>query len=840
MQRHKRRTSFVCAFIVLGTALCLIGVSFATAIGPIPASALTPLPPQDSRAPALVGYFIHDPASDSFYTFGNGCNYRLKAEGVTLIFPFDIAHLQFLDTNPHVQVVGRNRVQARAYVFVGNDPAQWRREAPMYSEVVYEALYPGIDLVLALEKGQLRSEFRVHPGADVSSIRIRSTGEVSLSVDQGLIELSTASGGSLREQVSGGYQETDGQRRDVSVVFQLLDEHTYTFARQSPRSSTPALTVIPVFIYGTYLGGTDSDQARAIAMDKDGALYVAGVTRSLDLPMTKPEQYTLDGDVFLAKVDAHGQLTYVSIFGGLSGERANTVGVDGAGNAYAGGETFSPDFPTLNAWQPHFAGYEDAFLLKVDSKGDLVYSTFLGGSQAEEINDIFVDSVGNVYVGGEVYSDDFPLVNPWSDTTYGPGDEDGFISIFNAHGVLIYSTYISASKRDQVFRIAVDREGYVYGTGMTSSPDFPLVNPLQATYGGDWDDCFVFKLHPWSNTMIYSTFLGGVGRDECWGLAVDDEGAAYVAGFTMSPDFPLVNAAQPEFSGTKDAFVAKLSPTGDALLFSTFLGGYNHDQAWALALDGDANVYVTGETLSSDFPVREALQPTYGGDGDAFLSVLTSQGQLVYSSFLGGSGDDRGLHLVIDENRIVHLTGSTTSPDFPLQSPMQSYRLGHPDTFIASFGLVPTPTPTPTPTPHASALMGSEGGSLWLSDPEHLTLLIVPQGALHAPTTFELAGVEHPNHQGALQGIDRFFSLSIQHPQRVIGPLQVYLGFPEPVGVIEGTVNLYRLDGSTWVTNDIAITNQTVKQITAWISEPGIYGVLGETNRVYLPLLLRE
>ncbi|MFN3763810.1 MAG: SBBP repeat-containing protein, partial [Anaerolineae bacterium] len=342
--------------------------------------------------------------------------------------------------------------------------------------------------------------------------------------------------------------------------------------------------------------------------------YITGITFSTEFFSPTPPDVD-DKNVFVARINADGSLGYLTIFGGISGEEGNAIGVDMFGNAYVAGETFSPNFPTLNAWQPNFAGYEDAYVLKLDPQGQLVWSTFIGGTGAEEIDDIYVDAAGNVYAAGEVYSDDFPLLNPWQWQTYGPGDEDAFISIFNANGQLVYSTYIAAEQRDQIFRITLGPDGYIYATGMTSSPSFPTVHPFQAHYGGGWDDAFVLKFDPWTNRMLYSTFLGGVYYDEGWGIAVDQEGNAYVAGRTNSPNFPLSRPRQSSFGGGDyDAFVAKIGPQGDTLLFSTFIGGPGIDEAWGLAMDDGGHIYITGMTQSpGQFPLRNALQPYYGG-----------------------------------------------------------------------------------------------------------------------------------------------------------------------------------------------------------------------------------
>jgi hypothetical protein len=839
MYKHNRRLVQLILILVAGCLLSGVRLGRTSQPGPM---AGKPVVATDltASAPSASGAFIFDETSNSYHTFGNGVNFRLQPHGVTVLMSSGAVDLTFVGANPDVRLSGHSPLATKANIFIGNDPATWRREAPMVTEIVYHGLYTGIDVSYTVQDGRLKSDFHLQPGADLDLVRLRFSDDARLTLRDGTLEIQLPDGKLLREHIPSSYQDIDGWRHPVDVAFRLLDDHTYTFALQGPYDPAHALVIDPVLVYSTFLGGSGRDEGWAIAADDTGALYVTGITQSLDFPLTQPGDHAPGNDVFVAKIGADGNLVYVSIFGGSSGEEGNAIGVDGAGNAYVGGETFSPDFPILNAWQPYFAGYEDAFVLKVDPNGDLVYSTFLGGSRAEEINDIYVDTVGNVYVGGEVYSDDFPLLNPWSDKTYGPDDEDGFISIFNAHGQLVYSTYISASQRDQVFRIAVDRDGYVYGTGMTSSPDFPLVNPLQATYGGDWDDAFVFKLDPWTNTMVYSTFLGGSGRDEGWGLAVDDTGAAYVTGFTISPNFPVVNAFQPQYKGHEEVFVSKLSPSGDALLFSTFVGGSDKDQAWGLDLDGAGNVYLTGETYSADFPLRNALQPHHSGGQDAFLMVLSSQGELIYSSFLGGSGRDRGWRLTVDRNWRVHITGSTNSPNFPVRAAYQAHHRGETDAFVSTFALVPTPTPTPTPVPHTSAQVGPEGGSLWLSYPAHLTLLRVPPGALTAATTFELTYDGRPDMQGALQGINHFFQLGIWDPQRLTLPIQVYLGYQETRGLIADSIGLYRLEGSEWVTSAITVTEQTRGHLAAWIHLPGVYGVLGETQRVYMPLVLRQ
>ncbi len=798
--------------------------------------------------PAWTPVFVAIHGGSAFQTLGANVSALLTSEGVYLTAGRGLIRIRFANANPESGPQGSTLLPMKMYYYVGNNPDRWQEDNTAYEEVRYPDLYPGIDLIYRINGG-LKSSWVVRPGADPERIRVVWEGVSSLTLDpSGRLLITAVTGDTWCENPPEAYQILDGRHVPVKVAFHLVNEHSYRYEIASTWDPAAPLFIDPTLIYATFVGGADRDEGMAIAADDVGNTLVAGITFSMDFPSTagplggNPQER----NIFVAKIRPDGQIHYAMIIGGIGGERANAVGMDSSGNAYIAGETFSPDFPVRNAWQPFFAGYEDAFLMKLDSDGRLVYSTFLGGTEAEEIDDIYVDLVGNVYTAGEVYSDDFPLVDPWQSQTYGLEDEDAFISIFNAYGELVYSTYIGADKRDQIFRIALDKAGFIYATGMTSSPGFPLVHPLQSFYGGGWEDCFVLKFDPWNNRMIYSTFLGGMRRDEGGGIAVDESGNVYVAGRTSSPNFPLVRpwhsfygdgmAENPEEG--YDAFLAKINGRGDTLLFSTFIGGPLVDEAWGLALDGSGNVYLTGRTGSAqNFPIRNALQPSYGGgESDGFVLVTDPDGNLLYSSFVGGQGADSGQRLVLDKNGIVHLTGYTSSSNFPVRSPVQSYR-GDKDGFIARMGLVPTPTPTP---PFAVRTIGPEGGSLWIVYPGHLTLVKIPSGSIATSTTFTLTYDSRADFQGDLQGMNHFFQVNAEIPVTPALPWEVALGFTETRGVIPDTLALYHLGPNGWLTEGITVTEQMPGYLEAQIAQLGTYGLLGQTNRLFLPLILRN
>ena len=321
----------------------------------------------------------------------------------------------------------------------------------------------------------------------------------------------------------------------------------------------------------------------------------------------------------------------------------------------------------------------------------LSYSTYLGGSNFEVGSGVAVDSLGNAYVVGNTNSSDFPISPGGFQTAYGGGTRDAFVAKLNPSGsALVYSTYLGGSSNDGGTGIAVDGYGNAYITGATGSVDFPTLNPVQPTFGGV-QDAFIVKLDPTGSALVYSTYLGGSDFENAGGIAVDSLGDAYVTGNTNSSDFPTSNALQPIFGNAStgfiepDAFVAKLNPSGSALIYSTYLGGNRLDAGLGIAVDSSGNAYVIGTTLSTNFPIVNALQASPGGGADAFVAKLNAAGSaLVYSTYLGGSGDEQGSGIAVDSSGNAYVTGNTSSLDFPVVNAFQpAYGGGSRDAFVA-------------------------------------------------------------------------------------------------------------------------------------------------------------
>ncbi len=393
-------------------------------------------------------------------------------------------------------------------------------------------------------------------------------------------------------------------------------------------------------------------------------------------------------DAFVSKLAPGGTaLVYSTYLGGTGVDRGLGIAVDGSGNAYVTGRCDSSDFPTVQPINGTLGGSRDAFVSKLAPSGTaLTYSTYLGGGAVEQGKGIALDGSGNAYVTGYTESTDFPTVQPINGTL--GGSRDAFVSKLAPSGTaLTYSTYLGGGNKDRGARIAVDVSGNAYVTGRTNSIDFPTAQPFQGALSSNYD-VFVSKLAPSGTALTYSTYLGGAGDDQSKGLALDGSGNAYVTGISNSTDFPTGQAFQGTNAGDYDAFVSKLASSGTALIYSTYLGGTGTDEGNGIALDPSGKAYVAGKSNSTNFPTVQPFQGTNAGDYDAFFSKLSSSGTaLVYSTYLGGAGTDQGNRIASDGSGNAYVTGSTNSTDFPTRQAYQGTNAGGYDAFVFTIGM---------------------------------------------------------------------------------------------------------------------------------------------------------
>jgi len=599
----------------------------------------------------------------------------------------EVLRVKLVGSNRAPEISGLERLPGRSNYFVGNNPRRWRVNVPAFAQVRYRAVYPGINLVYYGNQGRLEYDFELAPGTSprviamgfegARGVEVRSTGELSVRMTK-------------REVIVHrplAYQLVRGVRRTVPARFESRGAAVVGFA-VGPYDSSKPLIIDPVLTYSTYLGGSGVDQGKSVAVDASGNIYVAGATTSSDFPTTVGVvQSSLNGgnDVFVTKLDPNGgALVYSTYLGGSGDEQATHIAIDSAGNSYVTGVTGSTNFPTtLGALQTSLLGSNDAFVVKLDSTGTaLVYSTYLGGSDVDLGNSIAVDSSGNVYLVGQTVSTDFPISAGAFQTTPG-GDGDAFVTKLSGDGAtLVYSTLLGGSASDQGTGIAVDAAGAAYVTGTTSSTDFPTTNPLQAAIAGS-SDAFVTEVSPDGTSLIYSTFLGGTDSDAGADIVLDSAQDAFVTGTTNSTDFPVLSPYQTANAGGSDGFITKINAGGSALRWSTYLGGSGQDVPRAMALDSSGNVYVVGQTGSANFPKANPLQ-SYLLATDAFVTELDAGGAtLLFSTLLGGSGQERASAVAVDSAGNVYVTGLTDSPDFPtLAGSLQTSTAGAVDAFV--------------------------------------------------------------------------------------------------------------------------------------------------------------
>jgi hypothetical protein len=364
-------------------------------------------------------------------------------------------------------------------------------------------------------------------------------------------------------------------------------------------------------------------------------------------------------------------MVWSSFLGGSLRDSGYDVALDSTGSVYVTGYTESADFPIrAGVFDETYNNNGDAFVTKLNPTGsDFVYSTFLGGFGWDEGGGIDLDGKGGVYVSGLTWSEDFPVTSGALDTTLG-GPSDAFVMKLEAMGgALVYSTYLGGNGDDGGFRIAARRSGEVYVTGITESADFPSSTGAIAANHGGGIDVFVVRLNASGSALGYAILLGGGENDYSWGIAVDASGRAYVTGYTYSSDFPTtLGVFDISFNGISDVFVARISPQGSMLEYSTFLGGSFRDAARSIVVDGSASAYITGYTNSFDFPTTpEAFDPTLDFfNYNAFLTKLSPSGrELVYSTILEGEKRDSGFGLALDDSNNAWIVGFTESVFFP-------------------------------------------------------------------------------------------------------------------------------------------------------------------------------
>jgi Beta-propeller repeat len=560
--------------------------------------------------------------------------------------------MNFLDGNPGSQLEAEDAQPGRVNYFIGNDPAKWRSGIPLFARVSYRDIYPGIDLAFHGAGPQLEFDYLVSPGANAAAIAIGFQGAERMKTTRGGDLILTTVSGPVQIHKPVGYQEKDGVRQLVDVRFALRNANRVAFAVGAYDHSRQ-LVIDPTVTYSTYFGGNFADYGFGITADASGNALIAGASDSDSIP--GPAGPTSGGsDVFVTEISPAGSLIFTTLFGGSSDDFAGGIAVDSAG-IYVAGTTSSSDFPaTAGVAQQAFLGgvthgNNDAFAVKLALNGSsIVWGTFIAGHDSDSGLAIAVDSTHNVYVAGETFSTDL-------------GGAPG---------------------------------------GRFPLPNGSALNLGQVTGA---DDGYIVKLDPNGASYFLVSYLGGSSNDLTTGVALDGSGNIYVSGETISTDLPLTAALQGKCGtdGTcnagasgalDDAFVVAIKANLSGYIYETYYGGSNVDDAFAIAADPAGNVFLTGTTASSDFPIHGTpLQSALAGTQNAFVVELNPTGSAAsYSTYVGGTGTDLGVAIAVDSSDNAYVTGQTSSPDFPSLNPTQMTGFGgSTDAFVS----VLTPTP---------------------------------------------------------------------------------------------------------------------------------------------------
>lgn len=614
--------------------------------------------------------------------------------------PTDLLQLKLKGARGDTLPTGLELLAGTVNYFIGNNSSAWHTDIPTYEKVRYPNLYPGIDLIFYGRERQLEYDFVVGPHSDpeIIGLKLQSSSRdstVLIAENGDLIIRRTA--GEVRLLRPEAYQlGVSGDRTAVDCRFSLRDGSSVGF-RVGPYDHSRTLVIDPVLTYSTYFGGSDDEGIFGIQRDLEGNLYIAGETSSVNFPIVDGAQPTIAGgyDGFIAKFNRDAtQLVYSTYLGGSKDDHCFGLAVNALGVAYVTGVTDSSDFPTRNAIQDALRGKVNAFVAGLDRTGSqLIFATYLGGSRYESPGNIVLDRESNIYVDGSTQSPDFPVTTGAYQTVCDRGVfpgvciGDAFVVKMDARGSkLIYSTYLGGSGYDTATDIAVDDKGIAYIGGQTASTDFPSLHAYQPTLAGHANG-FITKLSSNGASLVYSTYLGGSEFDFVSGIALDFCRNIYVTGSTSSMNFPTVHPFQAKNNGgTSDGFVAKLNTSGSDLIYSTYLGGSGWDYPFRIGIDLFGSASVIGFTTSTDFPVRNAIQPKFaGGFSDAFITKFRLDGQkLIYSTYLGGSGDEFGYALHLDLLGSVWVGGSTSSKNYPVRDAYQPRYAGGPyDAFLS-------------------------------------------------------------------------------------------------------------------------------------------------------------
>jgi hypothetical protein len=536
-----------------------------------------------------------------------------------------------IGSNPEGNTVGEKKQTAYKNYLIGNDQSKHASNVALYGQVIVKEIYVGIDIRYYFQENLLRYDYIVHPGADASQILFNIEGSDKT------------------------YLNNKGELVFTTLFGEVKNTDLYCYQLENKKQVDAKFTNQNG---GWSIGLGDYEKSQTLIIDP---------------------------------------LIYATYIGGNIHEDSYSVVVDASNNAYVCGVTISSNYDIVTgSFQSTNAGVWDVFVSKLNAGGTaLIYSTYVGGSGNDFAVSNAIDTENNIYITGYTDSGQYPVIAGALQTIKGVG-VDSFITKLNATGTaLIYSTYIGGNNGDYSRSIAVDAANNAYIAGSTNSNNFPTsVGAFQTVLSG-LIDVFVSKINASGTALVYSTFVGSIGNEDCQSIAVDSSGRAYITG-SGTNGFPITPGAyQSSVGGGPDAFITKLNALGTALVYSTFVGGFGGDLGYDIALDSSENAYITGTTGSINFPLsanafQTSREGVFGNDG--FVTKINQSGTaMIYSTYIGGNGDDNTNSIGVDALGCAYITGYTDSTNFDCTTgAFQTTNAGGRDVFASKFNVTGT------------------------------------------------------------------------------------------------------------------------------------------------------
>ena len=638
---------------------------------------------------SLATGFIAGSADGHFWAMASSYRAAFDSSGIQLLRHGRRAAIRFPGARLNWEAEG----EALAPVhFLGTE----NRTFGAVSALRARSAYPGVDIVVRLRDGRLKSEFQLAAGVSPSVAGYCWEGAKARGGRDGLsLRIDAGAGWQWMEEGLESWQNLpDGGKAPIRSRFRVVGR-CVRFVADNVDPSLP-LTIDPELVFSSYMGGGMFDAITAIATDAQGNMYLGGWTESSDFPGLSGYQSATGGriDGFVAKINAAGQLVFSTYLGGAAEDRVQAIVVDGAGVVTVAGLTNSINFPTHLAARGSLAGGRDAFIARLYPAGNqLVFSTYMGGAGHDAALAVALDFSGNIIAGGETASTDFPVQSAFNAVS--GGGVDGFLVRFSPSGSLMSSTYLGGGSDDRIRGIAVSGDGTLHVTGSTASSNFPMVSAAFPSLRGSMD-AFYTRFNNQASGSSLSTYLGGSGGSSLneeggYGITIDTLGRAWLAGVTPSADFPGVSSGNQSTygGGTGDAFVSVFT-AGGALEWSSFIGGTGLDAATSISA-GAGFVGLAGYTISNNFPITGALQTSRAGEYDAFWAAFPIVSTVpLYVSYIGGSGSDSALAVSANGGALA-VGGSTLSTNFPLRSSLQSSNPGSYGGFASRLRFGPGP-----------------------------------------------------------------------------------------------------------------------------------------------------